>query len=130
LKTLTKQLLNLLLLLIIIFVTGFLLTRFIDIGLGFTDIIAVSGGYTLITVLIFMIFFRGLNKPPDSQTMHSMVAIVIKFLMELVFAFTWFFLAKKTGLSSVLLFFVLYLTFTLFSVIIILKALKDKSLLT
>lgn len=129
-KTLTKHLLKLLFLLTIIIITGLLLSRFINIGLSFTDIIAVSGGYTLITVLIFVIFFRGLNKPPDSQTMHSMVAIVIKFLMELVFAFTWFFLAKKTGLSSVLLFFVLYLTFTLFSVIIILKALKDKSLLT
>ncbi len=114
----------------IIIVTGLLLTRFINIGLSFTDIIAVSGGYTLITVLIFIIFFRGQSKPPDSQTMHSMVAIVIKFLMELVFAFIWFFLAKKTGLSSVLLFFVLYLTFTLFSVIVILKTLKDKSLLT
>ena len=127
-KTLIKTLIKLLLLLISILVTGFLLTRFINISLSFTDIIAVSGGFTLITVLILIILLRGQNKPLESQTMYSMVAIVIKFFMELVFAFTWFFLGKKTGLYSVVLFFILYLTFTLFLVIVIQKTRKDKSL--
>jgi hypothetical protein len=42
--------------------------------------------------------------------------------------FIWFFIAKKRGLSSVILFFVIYLTFTLFSILIIRKTLKSKSL--
>lgn len=127
-KILIKPLLKLSLLLVGVLVTGFLLSRYINIGVSFTDIIAVSGGFAFITILILMIFYRGQDKAPASQTIHSMVAISLKFLMELIFAFAWFFLAKKTVLSSVLLFFVLYLTFTLFSVFILLKTLKDKSL--
>jgi hypothetical protein len=46
----------------------------------------------------------------------------------MVIALIWFFVAKKTSLQSVLIFFVLYLALTLFSVLIILKTLKNKSL--
>jgi hypothetical protein len=60
--------------------------------------------------------------------MHSLVAIGLKFLIELVFAFLWFFVGKKTGLSDVILFFVLYLAFTLFLLMVIVKELKHKSL--
>ena len=63
-----------------------------------------------------------------NQTLHSLVAVSIKLLLEMVFALVWFILVKKTGLPSVLLFFVLYLAFTLFSIFIIVKTLKNKSL--
>jgi hypothetical protein len=128
LKTLKKPVLLLLSLEIVLLITGFLLVRYVNIGLGLTDIIAVSAGFTLITLLALIIFFRGQDKDPPGQTLHSLISISIKFLIELLFAFAWFFIAKKTGLSSVLLFFVLYLTFTLFLVMILLKTLKNKSL--
>jgi hypothetical protein len=40
----------------------------------------------------------------------------------------WFIVAKKTSLQSVLMFFVLYLTLTLFTLWVILKTLKHKVL--
>jgi hypothetical protein len=46
----------------------------------------------------------------------------------MVLAFIWFIVAKKTSLPSVLIFFVLYLTLTLYSIWVILKTLKNKSL--
>jgi hypothetical protein len=46
----------------------------------------------------------------------------------LVLALVWFFVAKKTSLDSVFAFFVIYLTLTLFSMLIILKTLKNKAL--
>jgi len=128
LKPLIKSVLLLALLEVVILAAGSLVIRYINIDLSFTDITAVSAGFTLIALLALIIFFRGQSRDPASQTMHSLVAISLKFLIELLFAFAWFFIAKKTGLSAVLLFFVLYLTFTLFSVIIILKILKHKSL--
>lgn len=82
----------------------------------------------MLSVLTLTIFFRGQTREPASQSMHSFISISSKFLAELIFAFVWFFLAKKTGMQSVILFFVLYLAFTLFSVIIILKTLKNNSL--
>jgi len=128
LKPLIKSVLLLALLEVVILVAGFLVVRYVNIDLSFTNIIAVSAVFTIITLLALIIFFRGQSKEPAGQTMHTLVSISLKFLIELIFAFAWFFVAKKTGLSSVLLFFVLYLTFTLFSVMILLKTLKNKSL--
>jgi len=87
-----------------------------------------SSAFLIILIIILTIFFRGQTKEPDSQTMHSIVSVSLKFLLELVLALGWFIVAKKVSLISVLLFFILYLGFTLFSVWAILKTLKDKSL--
>jgi hypothetical protein len=113
---------------VLILASGFILVSVFDIRLEYNEILLVTAIFTLITILILIIFFRGRNKELGSQTMHTMVAITIKFLAELIFAFLWFFIGKKTGITSVVLFFVLYLTFTLFSVLVILKTLKSKSL--
>jgi hypothetical protein len=40
----------------------------------------------------------------------------------------WFIVAKKTSLPSVLMFFVLYLSLTLFTLWVIMKTLKNKAL--
>jgi hypothetical protein len=113
---------------ILILVAGYLIVSNFNISLNYNDISVASVIFTVITLLILVIFFRGQDKKPAGQSMHSLVSVSIKFLAELIFAFLWFFVAKKTGLSSVILFFVLYLTFTLFSVMVILKTLKNKSL--
>ena len=118
----------LLLLEILAIIAGFLLSEYTSVKLQFGEIIALSAGFTLTALLTLVIFFRGQTKEPSSQTMHSLVAMSLKFLAELIIAFAWFFGAKKTGLPAVLLFFVLYLSFTLFTVLIILKTLKNKSL--
>jgi hypothetical protein len=82
----------------------------------------------MISLINIVIFLKGQTKEPDSQTLYSLVAVSLKFLLELVLALVWFIVAKKTSLPSVLIFFVLYLTFTLFSIWVILKTLKNNSL--
>ncbi len=113
---------------IIILVAGYFVTSELSIGFYFREAALLSLFFALIAAISLIIFFRGQSKSPESQTMHSLVAVSLKFLLELFLVFIWFFLAKKTGLSSVLLFFVLYLTFTLFLIFIILKTLKSRSL--
>jgi len=108
--------------------SGFLLNSLINPNLSNTDIAVISGLLSLITLLSLVIFFKGQKKKPDSQTLHSRVAVSLKFLLEMIFALFWFYIAKKTLLESVFLFFVIYLTLTLFLVIVILKTLKNKSL--
>jgi drug/metabolite transporter (DMT)-like permease len=112
----------------IVLVAGFIITLNFSVGLDYSEISTVSAVFTLFTVLVLIVFFRGQHRDPASQTMHTLVAISLKFLADLIFAFLWFFISKKTGISSVVLFFVLYLTFTLFSITVILKTLKSKSL--
>jgi hypothetical protein len=97
-------------------------------GVSFTDVTISSVFFTVNSSAVLLIFFRGRAKDAESQTMHSLVAISVKFLTELFFALAWIFLLKKRESGTLLLFFILYLAFTFFSVLVILKVLKDKSL--
>jgi hypothetical protein len=108
--------------------TGWLIISFTPVILYFTDIVILSAAFSVIALVTIIIFVKGQTKEPDSQTLHTMVSITLKFLLELILALVWFFVAKKTSITSVLLFFILYLTLTLISVGLILKTLKNKSL--
>lgn len=110
------------------FNAGFLTIKGYGSDLPVSDVAILSGSFTLIGFVTLIIFFRGQKKEPDSQTMHTLVSLSLKFLIELMLAVIWFLIAKKTGISSVILFFVLYLAFTLVLVTIMLKTLKNKSL--
>ena len=127
-KPVYKYILLLLLLDILIVGAGFILTLTGILDFLFSDIIILTSFFTVITAIILIIFFKGQSKEPESQTMHTLLSISIKFILELVIALIWFFIAKKTLLTSIIIFFVLYLSFTLFSVFGILKTLKNKSL--
>jgi len=107
---------------------GFLLNSLFNLNLSNTDVAILSTGFSLITLTALIIFFRGQVKQPDSQTLHSLVAVSLKFLLEMLFALIWFFIAKRTFLESIIMFFIIYLSLSLFLVIVILKTLKNKSL--
>jgi len=107
---------------------GYFLISITNLNIKFSDIIILGSLFSVIALISLVIFFRGQTKDPESQTMHSLVSIVLKFLLEMVLALVWFIVAKKTSLPSVLLFFVLYLSLTLFTVLIMLRTLKNKSL--
>lgn len=127
-KPLHKYILILLFLNILIGGAGFLLVTYIDVAVTLINILFLTLLLSVIAIITIIIFLRGQTKEPESQTLHSFVAIGLKFLLEMFLALVWFIVAKKTSLQSVLIFFVLYLTLTLFSVSIILKTLKNRSL--
>jgi len=128
LKPLYKYILLLLILNVFIAGSAYFLGTIHIITLLFTDIVILSLFFSIIAIITLIIFLRGQTKDPESQTLHSLVSVGLKFLLELVLALVWFIVAKKTSLDSVFAFFVIYLTLTLFSVLIILKTLKNKSL--
>ena len=65
---------------------------------------------------------------PDVQTMHTLIAVSLKFILEMILALVWFILWKKNSLASVFIFFILYLSLSLFSIGVIMKTLKNKTL--
>ena len=113
---------------VFIVATGIIVIKIFQIDIHLSDIVILTSAFGFIALCTLIIFFRGQRKEPAVQAMHSLVAISSKLLLEMVFALIWFILAKKNSLELVLLFFVLYLAFTLYSVFIILKTLKNKSL--
>jgi succinate-acetate transporter protein len=129
LKRIPKYLLNLLLLNIVLAAGGILFSSLTGI-VPVNDIIFQLAGYSFITIIIIIIFNRGQSKEPDSQAIHTLLAIGLKLLLEMIFALIWFVLVKKNSIEYVIVFFVLYLAFTLFSIFYILKTLKNKHLKT
>ncbi len=128
-KPLRIYILILLLLNFILPGAGYLLNAFIHVDIPLSDIVILTVLFSVIALITVIVFLRGQTKEPDSQALHSLVSISLKFLMEMVLAVIWFIVAKKTSLSSVLIFFVIYLSLTLYSLFIILNTLKNKSLL-
>ncbi len=123
-----KYIFLLFLLNILLLITGYLLVSFSVPRILFSDIAILTSVFTIIAVITLIIFLRGQTKNPESQTLHSLVAVGLKFLLDMTLSLVWFIVAKKTSLQSVIIFFVLYLALTLFSVLVILRVLKNKSL--
>jgi hypothetical protein len=96
--------------------------------IAFIEVFALSSLFSVIAFITLLIFIRGQKKEPDSQTLHSLTSVSVKFLLDMVLALVWFIVAKKTSLAYVLIFFVLYLALSLFSIWVILKTLKNRSL--
>ena len=92
------------------------------------DIFVLSCLFSGISIVTLIIFFRGQSREPDSRTMHTLVAISLKFLLDMVLALVWIIISKKTSLTSVFIFFVIYLTLTIFTLFVILKTLRNSSL--
>jgi hypothetical protein len=114
---------------VLLLAAGYLLVMYVKTDLSFGDILILSVSFSVISFITIQIFFRGQSKEPESQTLFSLVALGLKFLLEIVFALLWFIVAKKNSLPSVLMFFVLYLTLSLFTIWTVVKTLKNKALL-
>lgn len=127
-KALPKYLLHLLLLNAFLILSAYLLGALTEINFDPSDTLIISLGFSIISIISIVIFFRGQARGPESQTLHSMAGIALKFILDMVLAVIWFVAAKKNSLPSLIMFFVIYLTLTLLLVFNILKTLKDKSL--
>ena len=123
-----KYILLLILLNILLTGTAFLFKALIYSYIPLRDVVILSSLFSLISLTTMVIFFRGLIREPDSQTLHTLVAVSLKFLLDMILALVWFFIFKKNYPGAVISFFVIYLTFTLFTVSAILKILKHRSL--
>ena len=127
-KKVFKYFLPLLLFYVLLLSSGYLFVLVVNPKISLADIVILSTVFSLIALITITIFLKAQTKEPDKQTLYTLVAVSLKFLLEIVFALLWFILAKKTSLQSVLMFFVLYLALTLYTIWVIVKTLKNKVL--
>ena len=123
-----KNILILLLISILFLLAAFVIESTGSFNFKPADILLLSVIFSLIALITLVIFLRGQTKEPESQTFHTLVAISLKFLLEIIFALIWFVVLKKNSFQFILIFFVLYLCLSLFSIGVILKTLKNKVL--
>jgi len=84
--------------------------------------------FALISLTALVIFFLGSVKNPERSVFMTFIALGVKMLLSFVLALLWFLVFKNRETGSVLLFFILYLGFTLFVVISFFRVLKHKTL--
>ena len=127
-RQICKYLLLLIVINLMVIGTCLIISSLYGNNLYYKDIVVLSLLFSVISFITLTIFFRGLNREPDSHTLHTIFAVSLKFLLDMILALLWFIIFKKTSLTSVFVFFVIYLTLTLFSIFVILKTLKTRSL--
>jgi hypothetical protein len=123
-KFLTGILLIGLALIVLAYLTG----KFTSLSINIADLAILTLCFTVISIVMIVIFIKGLSKEPEDQTIYSLAALGVKIFLEMALVLVWLIIAKKTGGVSVVLFFVLYLAISLYSILFILKTLKKKSL--
>lgn len=125
---LTKQILNAAIITTVLAIAG-VITEMRTVGL--VDNISLSvllPSFLVITTISLIIFHAGLRREQDTQYLFTLSAIGVKFFLVAILALVYFAILKKTELRFVLLFFILYLAFTFYLVMVILKALKVRLL--
>lgn len=128
LKPFLKYYINLSLLTLSFIVVGSLIVYGLNTYMTFKNVIFLSLTFSAISFTTLFIFFIGQTKESGSQLVYTLSAISLKFILAAVAALIWFVAGKNLQTQYVLLFFILYLAFTIFSVIVILNVLNNKAL--
>ena len=127
-KSITKYILPLSSFCIIVLAAGYFITGKTLSSPSFPEFSLLTFLFAAIAGISLFVFFRGQSREPESQTMHSLVSVSLKFLLELVLALVWLIVLKKTATPLVVTFFLLYLAFSLLYIFILLNTLRNKSL--
>jgi len=106
----------------------YILILIFNIPLRLADLSLTSLLFMIITGIALVVFIVGSGKQTDNQALYTMGAIGIKFFLSIILALIYFVALKYSSLFYILLFFLLYLAFTIFLLRVIIKTLKTKSL--
>jgi len=91
------------------------------------NILLLTGGFAFITMAALVIFFHGTEGSGEKRVFATLIAIGVKMLLSFVLALLFIVVFKNTQTSSVILFFVLYLAFTVFVFLTFFRIVKQKS---
>lgn len=86
-----------------------------------------TGGFALAAMASVIVFFRGAAKDPETSVFATLIALGIKLLLSLLLALLFFVVLKNKDTGSVVLFFILYLAFTVYVILTFLSVLKKRS---
>jgi hypothetical protein len=92
------------------------------------NIPALTGGFALISLTALIVFFSGYGKNAEKSVFATFIAIGVKMILSFVFALVFLVIFKNRETGSVVLFFVIYLVFAIFTFSTFFSILKNKSM--
>ncbi len=127
-KTAANKFINLVIYSLVVFAVMAMVILVFPIQITLTDLLLTGSIFLVITASSLLVFLIGIVKSPESQPLYTMGALGLKFFLSMIFALIYFIVLKNTTLGYIILFFLLYLAFTIYLLRVIVKILKIKSL--
>jgi hypothetical protein len=90
--------------------------------------VMLAGGFTFTAFISLLIFFKGVWSDPEKSVFMTFMALGVKMLLSFVLALLFIAVFKNNQTGSVILFFILYLAFTVFVLLTIFRFLKKGQL--
>lgn len=89
--------------------------------------VVLTVAFSLAAFASLLAFFNGFNSDTAKSVLFTLIALVIKTLLSLIIALLYLVVFKNDQTGSVILFFILYLTFTVYVIYTFTRVLKKKS---
>ena len=90
--------------------------------------VMLAGGFTFTAFISLLFFFKGVWSDPEKSVFMTFMALGVKMLLSFVLALLFIAVFKNNQTGSVILFFILYLAFTVFVLLTIFRFLKKGQL--
>jgi len=119
-----KHYLLLLILSLLAIIIIFILNKIIPASGNPLSSIMLAGGFTITAFISLLIFFNGQRSVPEKSVFMTLISVGVKMLLSFVLALLFFVVFKNNRTGSVILFFILYLAFTVFVFLTIFSVLK------
>lgn len=94
-------------------------------GLSFKQFLITDLYFLIISVFVLFMFFSGQKKGPKKAVLQSFAIISLKMLVHMAFILVFYLVTKNLSTHYIIVFFVLYLSFTLFLLFSFKKELKE-----
>ena len=83
--------------------------------------------FLIVNVLVLILFFKGSSKNPEKAIVYTLLTISLKFILYISFILIYYLITKNLSKGYLIIFFLLYLTFSFFTLFAVLKELKLRS---
>lgn len=123
-----KRILNISILSLALLLAGFILNKLVPGFPGKDSMVILVVSFFILSLLVLGLGFLGAKRDPESQSLFTLGAVGLKFVFSALIALLYFEVFKKSGLNNILLFFVLYLTFTISLVSVLIKDLNNRTI--
>lgn len=100
--------------------------KFIPSSLNYDYTHVLIAYFFLLTATVHIILLKTGSSDEKSFIRAFMTTITMRFLLHMVIIFFWSFTHRETAVSFIITYFVLYLCYTLFEILVLMKIIKDK----
>ncbi len=127
-KKAAGKFINLFIYTLLVFAFMAIVILLVPLQVSISELLLTTFIFSVITSLALLLFLLGTDRSPERQPLYTMGAVGLKLFLFIIYAIVYFVVFKNTGAVYIILFFLLYLAFTIYLLRIVVKTLKIKSL--